>query len=86
MSITIEGIYRNGKVELSKTPYDMCEGTPVIVIFLPANVIDLQEHGIDVAQAADIRARLAFFAEDWENPEMNVYDNYDVVKTKLSRE
>ena len=80
---TIEGIYRDGKVELSETPSDMCEGTPVIVTFLPANAIDLQERGIDEAQAADIRARLASFAEDWENPEMNVYDNYDDAKAKL---
>ena len=55
----------------------MCEATPVIVTFLPADAIDLQARGIDEAQAADIRARLAAFAEDWGNPEMNVYDNYD---------
>ena len=72
---TIEGIYRDGKVELSETPSDVCEGTPVIVAFLPSHTIDLQERGIDEAQAADIRARLASFAEDWENPEMSVYDN-----------
>ena len=72
---TIEGIYRDGKIELLKTPSDMCDGTPVIVTFLPTNAIDLQERGIDEAQAADIRARLASFAEDWENPEMNAYDN-----------
>ena len=80
---TIEGIYRNGKVELSETPSDMCEGTPVIVTFLPSNTIDLQGCGIDEAQAADIRARLASFVEDWENSEMNVYDNYDDAKAKL---
>ena len=80
---TIEGIYRDGKIELLKTPSDMCEGTPVIVTFLPSNAIDLQERGIDEAQAADIRARLASFAEDWESPEMNVYDNYDDAKAKL---
>ena len=80
---TIEDIYRDGKVELSETPSDMCEGTPVIVTFLPVSAIDLQERGIDEAQAADIRARLASFAEDWENPEMNAYDNYDDTKTKL---
>ncbi len=79
---TIEGIYRDAKVELSETPSDMCEGTPVIVTFLPSNTIDLQEHGIDEAQAADIRARLASFAEDWENPEMNAYDNYDDANDK----
>ena len=80
---TIEGIYRNGKVELSETPSDMCEGMPVVVTFLPTNAIDLQERGIDEAQAADIRARLASFAEDWANPEMSVYDNYDDAKAKL---
>ena len=29
MVTTIEGVYRNGKVELSETPSDMCEGTHV---------------------------------------------------------
>ena len=45
--------------------------------------IDLRERGIDEAQAAEMRARLASFAEDWESPEMNVYDNYDEEKAKL---
>ncbi len=83
MSITIEGIYRDGKVELSETPSDMCEGMSVIVTFPSSNAIDLQERGIDEAQAADIRARLVSFAEDWENPEMHAYDNYDDAKAKL---
>lgn len=45
--------------------------------------IDLRERGIDEVQAAEIRARLASFAEDWESPEMDVYDNYDEEKAKL---
>ena len=45
--------------------------------------IDLRERGIDEAQAAEMRARLASFAEDWESPEMNVYDNYDEERAKL---
>ena len=49
MSTTIEGIYRNGKIELSETPNDMCEGTRVVVTFLPPGSIDLREHGIDKA-------------------------------------
>lgn len=36
--------------------------------------VDLSERGIDAAQAADLRARLKTFAEDWERPEMSVYD------------
>ncbi len=83
MSTIIEGIYRDRKVELSEIPSDIHEGTPVIVTFPSANTIDLREHGIDKAQAAELRARLAYFAEDWESPEMSAYDNYDEAKSKL---
>ena len=83
MSTTIEGIYRNGKIELSETPHDVCEGTRVVVTFLTPGSVNLREHGIDKAQAAELRARLACFAEDWESPEMEVYDNYDEEKAKL---
>ena len=83
MSKTIEGIYRDGKIDLSETPNDVCEGTRVIVTFLPPGSMDLREHGIDKAQAAELRARLACFAEDWESPEMDIYDNYDEEKSKL---
>ena len=36
--------------------------------------IDLRERGIDEFQAADLRRRLSSFAEDWDRPEMTVYD------------
>lgn len=36
--------------------------------------VDLREHGINREQAADLRARLSTFAEDWERPEMDIYD------------
>ena len=83
MSKTIEGVYRKGKIELSETPNDVGEGTRVVVTFLSPGSIDLREHGISKAQAAEMRARLASFAEDWESPKMNVYDNYDEEKAKL---
>ncbi len=83
MSTTIEGIYRDGKIELSERPNDVCEGTRVIVTFLLPDSIDLRECGIDEAQAANLRARLACFTEDWESPEMSIYDNYDEEKAKL---
>jgi hypothetical protein len=44
---------------------------------------DLQTRGIDEAQAAELRARLATFAEDWDSPEMDIYDEYDVAHAKL---
>ncbi len=34
----------------------------------------MRERGIDETQAADLRARLKSFAEDWERPEMAGYD------------
>jgi hypothetical protein len=40
----------------------------------PYRVVDLQESGINEAQAADLRARLKGFAEDWERPEASIYD------------
>lgn len=83
ISTTIKGVYRNGKIELLEIPNDVCEGTRVVVTFLPPNAIDLRERGIDEAQAAEMWVRLASFAEDWESPEMSVYDNYDEEKAKL---
>ncbi len=31
-------------------------------------------------QAAEMRARLATFAADWDSPEMAIYDDYDAAK------
>ncbi|MDP7133568.1 MAG: hypothetical protein QF437_23940, partial [Planctomycetota bacterium] len=68
------GFYRNGKVELAETPEDVSQAK-VIVTFLADNgQVDLRERGIDEAQAAELRARLRAVAEDWERPEMDVYD------------
>ncbi|MDE0430849.1 MAG: hypothetical protein OXH98_13860 [Caldilineaceae bacterium] len=36
--------------------------------------IDLSERGIDESLAAEMRARLATFAEDRDAPEMDTYD------------
>lgn len=74
MTISIQGIYRSGKVELTDVPANMPDETPVIVTFLSENAIDLAKRGIDIALAAEQRSRLAPFAPDWEAPEMDVYD------------
>jgi len=80
---SIEGIYRNGKIELVQVPTDVRDETRVIVTFLEPRTIDLRERGIDEARAADLRARLATFAEDWDSPEMDIYDDYDAAKAHL---
>ncbi|HXD33385.1 MAG TPA: hypothetical protein VN643_19845 [Pyrinomonadaceae bacterium] len=72
-SKTVEGIFRDGKVELLETPDDVGEAR-VLVTFLSDGAVDLAARGIDEAQAADLRARLRTFSEDWDRPEMDVYD------------
>ena len=71
---SVEGFYRNGKVELTE-PVPADAAGRVIVTFLssPATV-DLKERGIDPRQAEDLRKRLGAFAADWQRPEMDVYD------------
>jgi hypothetical protein len=72
---SVEGIYRDGKIELWEIPTDNLEGARVIVTFLPKlGSVDLPSRGIKQEQAADLRARLRTFAEDWERPDMEAYD------------
>lgn len=82
MLTTIQGIYRNGTIQLIEIPRDVDDETPVIVTFLTGSV-DLAARDIDEKQAADLRARLATFAEEWDSPEMDIYDNYDAAKTNV---
>lgn len=70
---SIEGVYRDGKIELLEAPDDVIESR-VIVTFLPAGSVDLRKRGIDEKQAAELRARLQAFAEDWESPMIEAYD------------
>lgn len=78
-----EGIYRNGKIELLEEPRNLPEGARVIVTFLETQGIDLSARGIDGEAAAELRERLRPFAEDWDSPEMDVYDHYDDAKARL---
>jgi hypothetical protein len=70
---SVEGVFRNGKIELSETPLDLNEAR-VIVTFLPNGAVNLSGRGIDEAQAASLRSRLNAFADDWDLPEMGAYD------------
>lgn len=72
---SVEGIYKNGKIELLEQPPDIKEAR-VIVTFLPpmAARVDLRERGIDEAHAAELRGRLKAFAEDWDREEMDAYN------------
>jgi hypothetical protein len=80
---TLEGVYRNGKVELAEVPKDVCDETCVLVTFLEPQATELRARGIDEVHAAEMRARLATFAEEWNSPEMAVYDDYDAAKARI---
>jgi hypothetical protein len=75
MLTSVEGVFRDGKVELLESPPNVQEAR-VIVTFLPIRqLVDLRAQGIDEQEAADLRWRLQAFAEDWSRPEMDVYDD-----------
>jgi hypothetical protein len=40
----------------------------------PYRAVDLRARGIKQRQAADLRARMKAFAEDWDRPEATIYD------------
>ena len=71
--LTIEGTYKNGTVTLTETPAEVGE-SKVLVTFLETKEINLQERGIGKTQAAELRGKLNTIAEDWNRPEMDVYD------------
>jgi mRNA interferase MazF len=55
---TVEGIYRQGKIELTDPPADVEDNTPVIVTFLGSGIADSQSDHVNLAHAADLRSRL----------------------------
>jgi hypothetical protein len=71
---SIEGVFRNGRVELLEPAPGDLEGRVIVTFLSGAKVINLAERGIDEHQAADLRQRLKTFAGDWDRPEMDVYD------------
>ena len=71
---SIEGIFRDGKIELLEPAPQIGETRVVITFLPPRQQIDLRDRGINEPEAADLRARLQTFAEDWDRPDMDVYD------------
>jgi hypothetical protein len=72
---SVEGVYRDGKIELLETPPTVREAR-VIVTFLPPNgPVDLRALGISEEQAAEMRWRFQAFEEDWNRPDMDVYND-----------
>lgn len=82
MLTSIEGTYRNGHIELKEPPVEIQNETPVIVTFLGSNDLKLRTQGIGPTQAAQLRSALSTF-EDWSEPSMENYNDYDAAKSNL---
>jgi hypothetical protein len=76
---TLWATVRQGKIELLDSG-ELPEGAKVLVTFLPDDEIDLKSQGIDREEAEALRTSLVTFSDDWNSPEMSIYDNYDSAK------
>ncbi len=70
--LTIEGTYKNGQVVLSEMP-NLSE-SKVLITFLATQEINLAERGINETQAFELKSKLSSIANDWNEPEMDIYD------------
>jgi hypothetical protein len=74
---SVEGVFRDGKVELKEIPPDIAQAR-VLVTFLPAEgPIDLRAFGISEGRAAQMRWGWGAAVEDWDDPAMDVYNDYE---------
>ena len=83
LKLTIEGLYRNGIVELLQTVENVKQAR-VLVTFIENSDLELSSLGIDKAEAAVLRETFAAF-EDWNDPEMDIYNDYDIAKAALDK-
>ena len=73
---TVEGVFRNGKVELLETPPNIPESR-VIVTFLPPVTGPGGGPSYTPDEIADLRGKLAAWDQDWNAPGMEAYDDYE---------
>ena len=86
LAVALDSVLATGYRDLEVVVVDNApstDDTRVLVTFLPSSRVDLKAHGIDEEQAAELRARLTTFAEDWDSPEMDLYDDYDAARARL---
>ena len=73
---TIEGVFRNGKVELLQSPENI-QDARVIVTFLPEPIGSGESPTFTPEELADLQGKLAAWEEDWNAPGMEPYDDYE---------
>ena len=74
MLVSVRGVYHKGKIELvEKAP--AVSSAEVIVTFIgDGQGVDLRERGFTPQEIIELRERLSSFADDWNAPGMEVYD------------
>jgi hypothetical protein len=80
--LTVEGIYKDGKIELLETVSEVKQAK-VLVTFLENSDINLKTLEIDETQAKELREKFAAF-EDWNDPALDIYNDYDNAKSALN--
>jgi hypothetical protein len=73
---SVEGVFRNGKVELLEEPANIDEAR-VIVTFLPDTFGPAGGPSFTCEEIADLRGKLAAWEHDWNAPGMEAYDDYE---------
>lgn len=72
---TIQGVYRDGKVELFEQPQQVGE-TRVLVTFLPA-LGPVDGPALTPEEIAELCGKLEAWQDDWSAPGMEAYDDYE---------
>jgi hypothetical protein len=73
---SVEGVFKNGKVELLEEPGNISEAR-VIVTFLPDSIGPVDGPPFSLNEVADLRGKLAAWEEDWNAPGMEEYNAYE---------
>ena len=81
---TVEGVYRNGKVELLAQPEAVDEAR-VIVTFLPESIRPAGGPSCTPDELADLRGKLAAWEDDWNAPGMEAYDDYETRRREANK-
>ena len=72
---SVEGVFRDGKVELLETPPDLKEAR-VIVTFLPPAAGRVAPPNLTPEELAEARWKLAAWEDDWNAPGMEAYNDF----------
>lgn len=78
---TVEGVYKDGEIRLLENVQAM-KDSKVLVTFLDNSDVELSALGLAEDEAAELRDNFAAF-EDWNDPALDIYNNYDNAKAAL---